>query len=73
MAEGSWTRNVLRLSQSKDARTWTTLFDIASGKPEEEFSYPTLRQVGSELHVSYTSRRTAIAHRVYRITDLPPP
>ena len=73
VAEGSWTRNVLRLSQSKDARTWTTLFDIASGKPEEEFSYPTLRQVGSELHVSYTSRRTAIAHRVYRITDLPTP
>ena len=70
--EGSWARNVLRLSHSNDARTWTTLFDIASGKPEEEFSYPTLRQVGNELHVSYTSRRTAIAHHVYRVNELVP-
>lgn len=64
---GQTARNVLRLSRSSDAKTWETIFDVASGKPEEEFSYPTLHQVGNELHVSYTSQRTAIAHHVYRI------
>jgi len=64
---GMVSRNVLRLSRSADGRSWETVFDVASGSPEDEFSYPTLRQVGNELHVSYTSRRTAIAHHVYRI------
>jgi predicted neuraminidase len=64
---GSSARNVLRLSRSKDARAWETVVDVASGTPEDEFSYPTLHQIGNELHVSFTSRRTAIAHQVYRI------
>ncbi|RSZ60871.1 exo-alpha-sialidase [Massilia atriviolacea] len=65
---GGSDRNVLRLSISKDARAWEHLFDVASGGPGEEFSYPTLQQLGNELHVTYTSRRTAIAHHVYQIS-----
>ncbi|NHZ90303.1 hypothetical protein F2P45_14940 [Massilia sp. CCM 8733] len=64
---GGSDRNILRLSISKDARSWEPLFDVASGSAGEEFSYPTLQQLGNELHVTYTSRRTAIAHHVYRI------
>lgn len=60
-------RNKLRLSMSRDARSWQPVLDVAHGKPGEEFSYPTLRQIGDELHVTFTSRRTAIAHHVYRI------
>lgn len=62
-------RSQLRLSVSSDARSWTRVLDVARGSPGEEFSYPTLRQIGNELHVTYTSRRTAIAHHVYRIAD----
>ena len=65
--EGKNARNVLRLSSSADGRKWERIFDIADGKAEDEFSYPTLQQVGGELHISYTYRRQAIAHNVYRI------
>ncbi|WP_225984638.1 sialidase family protein [Noviherbaspirillum aerium] len=65
--EGGSSRNMLRLSYSRDARSWEYLFDVAHGDAGEEFSYPTLQQVGDELHVTYTSQRTAIAHHVYRI------
>lgn len=67
VTEGGSSRNVLRLSSSKDARSWEHVFDVVRGAADEEFSYPTLQQVGDELHVTYTSRRAAIAHRVYRI------
>jgi predicted neuraminidase len=62
-------RNQLRLSISNDAHTWKRVLDVARGTPGEEFSYPTLRQIGDELHVTFTSRRTAIAHHVYRIVQ----
>jgi len=65
--QGKNARNVLRLSSSTDGVTWHRLFDIANGTVEDEFSYPTLQQVGDELHISYTYRRQAIAHNVYRI------
>lgn len=65
--EGGTARNVLRLSQSTDGRTWKHVLDVARGTPDEEFSYPTLQQVRDELHVTYTSRRQAIAHHVYSI------
>ncbi|MFC7514467.1 exo-alpha-sialidase [Herbaspirillum sp. GCM10030257] len=68
VTESGSSRNMLRLSISKDARSWEYLFDVAWGEPGEEFSYPTLQQVGDELHVSYTSRRTSIEHHVYQIT-----
>lgn len=60
-------RNILRLSVSTDARSWEHVKDIARGASHEEFSYPSVQQLGDELHVTYTSRRTGIAHHVYRI------
>lgn len=67
MAPGESDRSILRFSFSKDARSWEHLLDVENGHPGEEFSYPTMQQLGDELHVTYTSRRTAIAHHVYRI------
>lgn len=67
VTEDGSARNILRLSISKDARSWEYLFDVARGERGEEFSYPSLQQVGDELHVAYTSRRTSIEHHVYRI------
>jgi len=67
VTESGTSRNILRLSISKDARSWKHAFDVARGHDREEFSYPTLQQMGDELHVTYTSRRAAIAHHVYRI------
>ena len=64
---GGSDRNILRLSASTDALSWAPVFDVARGARGREFSYPTLQQVGDELHVTYTSHRTAIAHHVYRI------
>jgi predicted neuraminidase len=42
--------------------------DVASGSAGDEFSYPTMQQVGNELHVTYTFQRQAIAHHRYRIS-----
>lgn len=67
VGQGGTSRNVLRLSQSTDGRTWKHVLDVVRGDPDEEFSYPTLQQVRDELHVTYTSRRQAIAHHVYSI------
>ncbi len=67
VGEGGSDRNVLRLSSSRDAHAWVPLLDVQRGERGSEFSYPTLQQVGDELHVTYTSHRTAIAHHVYRI------
>ncbi|MFD2366085.1 exo-alpha-sialidase [Pseudoduganella sp. GCM10020061] len=64
---GGSDRNMLRLSVASDARTWTRLVDVVHGKAGEEFSYPDLQQVGDQLHVTYTSRRSAIAHHVFDI------
>jgi predicted neuraminidase len=60
-------RNVLRLSVSDDARKWSPAFDVVAGRPLEEFSYPSVQQVGDELHVTFTHHRRAIAHHVYDI------
>ena len=65
--EGGSSRSILRLSISKDGHAWRTVDDIASGKAGDEFSYPTMQQVGNELHVTYTHQRQAIAYRAYRI------
>ena len=61
---GGSDRNVLRLSITDNGRNWSRVIDIAQGKAGEEFSYPDLQQVGAELHITYTSRREAIAHHV---------
>lgn len=61
-------RSILRLSISDDMRTWRTIADIAKGPAGDEFSYPSMQQVGNELHVTYTWQRRAIAHHRYRIS-----
>lgn len=66
--EGGSARNILRLSLSNDARSWKHMLDVVRGNADEEFSYPALQQVGNEIHITYTSRRQAIAHHVYRIS-----
>jgi predicted neuraminidase len=62
---GGSDRSTLRLSISEDGRSWKRVTDIEQGKAGEEFSYPDLHQVGNKLHITYTSRRQAIAHHVY--------
>ncbi len=66
--QGESGRNVLRMSLSNDAQSWEHVLDVVRGTADEEFSYPALQQIGEELHVTYTSRRQAIAHHVYRIS-----
>lgn len=61
-------RSILRLSVSSDLRHWRTVADVARGPAGDEFSYPSMQQVGDELHISYTWQRQAIAHHRYRIT-----
>jgi predicted neuraminidase len=61
---GGSDRNVLRLSITDDGRNWSRVIDIAQGSAGEEYSYPDLHQIGNELHITYTSRREAIAHHV---------
>ncbi len=60
-------RDWLRLSVSSDARQWRASEDVARGTPVDEFSYPSLLQVGRQLHVTFTARRGAIGHHVYAI------
>lgn len=62
-------RSRLRLSLSTDLVRWTPLLDVASGKEGDEFSYPSIQQVGDEVHVTYTWQRGAIAHHRYRIVQ----
>jgi len=64
---GASARSILRLSISNDMRTWRTVADIAKGPAGDEFSYPSMQQVGDELHITYTWQRQAIAHHRYRI------
>ncbi len=64
---GGSDRNVLRLSVTDDGRNWSRVIDIAQGSAGEEYSYPDLHQVGDELHITYTSRREAIAHHVIEL------
>jgi predicted neuraminidase len=64
---GGSDRNILRLSISKNGHAWRTVDDIVTGPAGDEFSYPTMHQVGDELHVTYTHQRKAIAYHVYRV------
>ncbi|OON63202.1 hypothetical protein B0920_07305 [Massilia sp. KIM] len=65
---GGSARSTLRLSISKDSHDWRTVADVARGTAGDEFSYPTMQQVGDELHITYTHQRQSIAHHRYRIT-----
>jgi len=64
-------RQRLRLSTSIDARRWVRLLDVRSGVPDDEFSYPSMLQVGGQLHLTYTDQREAIAHAVFDILPIP--
>jgi len=57
----------LRLAVSDDAEVWRDGVMVASGAPDDEFSYPSVQQIGNDLHVTYTDKRSHIAHHVYRI------
>jgi len=65
---GGSSRSLLRLSLSRDGQSWHPVADVASGAAGDEFSYPSMQQVGSELHITYTFQRRAIAHHRYRIS-----
>jgi predicted neuraminidase len=64
---GGSPRQWLRLSTSADAQHWEPGLDVRLGEPGDEFSYPSVLQVGQQLHVSYTQQRRSIAHHVYDI------
>jgi predicted neuraminidase len=64
---GGSSRSTLRLSISHDGHAWRSVADVARGPAGDEFSYPTMQQVGNELHVAYTHQRQTIAHHRYRI------
>ena len=64
---GASPRQWLRLSTSLDAQTWAPGLDVRRGELGDEFSYPSVLQVGQQLHVTYTQQRRAIAHHVYDI------
>lgn len=67
LATPATARQWLRLSTSADAQTWHAALDVRRGARGEEFSYPSLLRVGSELHVTFTELRGAIGHHVYDI------
>lgn len=67
VAKGGSSRNTLSLASSTDAHTWKLLAQIVTGKPGDEFSYPTMHVVGDELHITYTHQRQGIAHHKLRI------
>ena len=60
-------RQWLRLSTSDDAKRWVASQDVRRGAAGEEYSYPSVVQVGDQLHVSYTSQRKEIGHSVFDI------
>jgi predicted neuraminidase len=67
MPSGQSPRQWLRLSMSLDGKTWRPGPDVRRGVDQDEFSYPSLLQIGNQLHVTYTQQRRAIAHHVYDI------
>ena len=64
-------RDWLRLSVSSDALHWQGSEDVRRGVSGDEFSYPSLLQVGRQLHVTFTAQRGAIGHHVYAIAVTP--
>ncbi len=64
-------RGWLRLAVSDDALHWRASVDVQRGAPGDEYSYPSLLQVGRQLHVTFTAQRGAIGHHVYAIAAAP--
>jgi predicted neuraminidase len=67
---GGSPRQWLRLSISIDGKTWKDGPDMRRGVHGDEFSYPSMVQVGNQLHITYTQQRSAIAHHVFDIRYL---
>jgi len=65
-------RAALVLAVSRDGRDWTIERTLESGTDQDEFSYPSLLVAGDLLHVTYTFKRQAIMHRVFRIGTAAP-
>jgi predicted neuraminidase len=64
---GGSPRQWLRLSTSIDGKTWQDGPDLRRGVAGDEFSYPSIVQIGNQLHITYTQQRSAIAHHVFDI------
>ncbi len=62
-------RSVLALAAADNDGPWTTVHELARGKPTEEFSYPSLAWADNSLWVSYTDRRAQIAWQRFRLKD----
>ncbi len=67
VTQGGSPRQWLRMSLSDDAQRWKPGLDVRMGVPGDEFSYPSVQQIGHQLHVAYTQQRKSIAHHVYDI------
>jgi len=65
-------RTELALAVSHDGQDWKIERMLESGARDEEFSYPSLLVAGNALHLTYTYKRQAIMHRVFRIGTLAP-
>jgi predicted neuraminidase len=44
---------------------------VRRGAPGDEFSYPSVLQIGQQLHVTYTSQRRSIGHSVFNVVTPP--
>lgn len=64
-------RQWLRLATSGDADQWTAALDVRRGETGDEFSYPSVLQIGRQLHVTYTLQRRSIGHSVFNIVSAP--
>jgi len=65
-------RTELALAVSRDGQDWRIERTVESGAGEDEFSYPSLLVAGDMLHLTYTYKRQAIMHRVFRIGTAAP-
>lgn len=64
-------RHVLALLRSTDGASWKIWKRVEDGVTGDEFSYPSLQLLGSELHLSYTWQRRHIRHRRYSMVPAP--
>lgn len=56
-------RQTLRLANSSNGVSWSTVEDLEQGGPGDEYSYPAMAWADDSLWVSYTDRRKRIAWR----------
>lgn len=54
-------RHALTMASSADGQNWSTVLDLESGPPGNEYSYPAMAMADGQLWVSYTDQRQSIA------------